>query len=115
MPHCVFLSIESQVNKKATMKNLSEIFGTDPAKFDLNSIGPALDRVMNILLGLSGVIALLFLIWGGILYITAAGNAEQAGRAKATLTWSFVGIVLIIAAYAIVKYFAKTVISDSPF
>lgn len=95
--------------------DLERIFGKDPANFDLADLNPAFKTVTDVMFGLAGTLALLFLIVGGIMYITAGGNSEQANKAKGTITWAFVGLVVVIAAYAIVRYFAEFVFKTSPF
>lgn len=93
---------------------LSDIFGPEPKDFNLSNIGPALAKVTDLLFGFSGAVALIFLLWGGVQYITAGGSSEQAGKAKSTITWAFIGVVVILAAFAIVKYFSGIVIKESP-
>jgi cytochrome bd-type quinol oxidase subunit 2 len=51
-----------------------------------------------------GLVAVLSLIYGGILYVTAAGEAEKAERAKKTITGAIVGIIIIIASYSAYNY-----------
>jgi hypothetical protein len=50
-----------------------------------------------------GIIAMLFLILSGFRYITSAGNEEQAKTAKTSLTWTVIGIVVILLSYVIIR------------
>lgn len=54
-----------------------------------------------------GTIAFLILIYGGILYITAQGEAEQVERAKKTIFGSIIGIIIIAVAFAAYSTFVK--------
>lgn len=56
----------------------------------------------NNLLGFAAPLAGLFLIIGGILYMTAAGNPERTGRAKQTIAGAIIGLIIMLAAYLIV-------------
>jgi len=47
-----------------------------------------------------GIIAVLSLIYGGILYITSAGEAEKAERGKKTITGAIIGIIIIMLSYS---------------
>jgi galactitol-specific phosphotransferase system IIC component len=47
-----------------------------------------------------GIIAVLVIIYSGIQYISAAGDAEKAERAKKTMIGAIIGIVIIIIAYS---------------
>lgn len=55
----------------------------------------------NILLPLIGVLAILVIIYGGVLYITAGPNEEQAAKAKRTLMYGIIGLILVAASFLI--------------
>lgn len=67
-------------------------------------------RIINILLGVAGLIAVVFLIVGGFRYITAGGNEETAEAAKKTITNSIIGIVIILLAFVIVRVISNALI-----
>jgi TRAP-type C4-dicarboxylate transport system permease small subunit len=58
-------------------------------------------QIINVALGLLGIIFLILLVYAGFLWMTAAGNTEQLDKAKKILTTSVIGLVIILAAYAI--------------
>ena len=43
------------------------------------------------------------IIYGGILYVTSAGNDENVQKAKKILMYAIVGIVVILLSFAIVN------------
>jgi len=47
------------------------------------------------------------IIFAGILYTTSAGDASKVTRAKNTLTYSIVGLLLAFLAFAIVNWVLK--------
>lgn len=57
---------------------------------------------INGLLGLVGVISILFIIIGGFRYITSGGNEEAAESGKKILTNAIIGLVVVILSYVIV-------------
>lgn len=61
-------------------------------------------RVILIVLGLVGVIFLAFMIWAGIEWMTAQGNDQKVTRAKNKITEAIVGLIIVVAAYAIAYY-----------
>lgn len=93
--------------------SLRDLIG-NPEEFDFSRLGPALMSLTNWAIGLAGSVAVIFLVYGGILYLTSAGNTNQVEKAKGTITWSLIGLVVIIIAYAVVRYFSATVILNSP-
>ena len=66
------------------------------------SLGSILTTVTNILLFLMGAISVIMIIVGGIRYITSQGNQQQLQSAKNTVLYAVVGLVVAIAARAIV-------------
>ncbi len=57
---------------------------------------------LNIFLGIVGLVAVAFLIYGGFRYITSAGNDEAAESGKKIIQNSIIGLVIIILSYVIV-------------
>src|SRR5262245_16061209 len=70
-------------------------------------------RIINIGLGLAGLVAVLFLIIGGFRYITSAGNEETAENAKKIITNAIIGVVVIILAFVIVRVISNALITNS--
>ncbi len=60
--------------------------------------------IINVVLGLLGVILLIIVIYSGFLWMTAGGKSEQVDKAKAWLINAVIGLVLILAAYAISSF-----------
>jgi len=58
--------------------------------------------IITYLLGIAGLVAVIFLIIGGFNYITAQGNEEQTKKATSTLLNAVIGLIVIFAAFAIV-------------
>jgi len=54
-------------------------------------------------LGIVGIIAVLYLIFGGVTYITAGGDAEKAGKGRVAITNAIIGIIIIMAAFIIYR------------
>lgn len=61
-------------------------------------------RVINAVLGIVGSLTLLMFIYGGILWMTAAGNSEQISKGKAVLVWAIIGLVVVFSSYSLVKF-----------
>ncbi len=59
--------------------------------------------VANFILKYVGVIFLIFLIVGGIMWIVASGNPERIKRGKGILVGSLIGILIVFFAWQIVN------------
>lgn len=57
----------------------------------------------NFLLSVAALLAVIAIVWAGFLYVTAAGDDGRMETAKKIVIWVFIGILLILAAYAIVN------------
>lgn len=71
------------------------------------SIESFIGRTIRIVLGMAGIAAFLMFIWGGILWMTSAGNADRIQKGKDTLIWATIGLVVLFSAYAIVETLVK--------
>lgn len=56
------------------------------------------------LLGLLGVVFVLLTIYAGFLWMTAQGNEEKVKKAKSTISAAVIGLVIILASYAITNF-----------
>lgn len=68
-------------------------------------------KVIGTLLSLIGVIFFGLMIYGGFMWMTARGNEEQAKKALDTIIAAVIGLVIILAAYAITNFIFKSVSS----
>lgn len=60
--------------------------------------------IINTILGLLGFIAVIFVIYAGILYVTDGGGGDNLEKAKNIIKNAIIGIVIIIASFAIVNF-----------
>ncbi|MBU0731721.1 pilin [Patescibacteria group bacterium] len=61
-------------------------------------------NVIQVLLTLLGSAALLVFIYGGIMLITSAGNEEKVKKARSTLVWAILGLVIILVSYGVMSF-----------
>ena len=65
--------------------------------------------LINIFLGLLGIIFLILVLYAGFLWMTAAGNDSKVEQAKKLLTQAVIGLILILASYAISSFVVTSV------
>ncbi len=65
--------------------------------------------LINWLLGISAGLAVLFIIYGGIRYITAAGDEAKIGYAKKIVNYAILGLFIIGISFVIVKTIGGTI------
>lgn len=70
---------------------------------NIDSIPELANNMIRGLLGVSGAIALFFLVWGGIVWMTSSGNTDRIRKGKDTIVWAIFGLVMIFISYAIIR------------
>ena len=63
-------------------------------------------RVLSFLLTIIGILAIIMLVIGGIMYLTAAGDEDQIDRGKKIVKYSLIGITVALAALVLVRQLA---------
>lgn len=63
--------------------------------------------ILNYLIFFAAVLAIIYLIWAGIQYITAGTDDEKAKKARSGIYNAIIGIVIIVLSYAIIQYVAR--------
>ncbi len=61
-------------------------------------------RIINIALGFLGIIAVVIVLYGGFMWMTAGGNEERITKAKQILTAGIIGLIIIVMAWGIARY-----------
>jgi amino acid transporter len=68
--------------------------------------------IIEVVLGLLGVIFIILLVYAGYEWMTASGNEEKIDKAKSTIFRAIIGLAIVIAAYSI-TYFVFNSLNQS--
>lgn len=68
------------------------------------TVASVLDWILQAIPIFLAPLALLAIIWSGVLYLTSMGDAAKAEAAKKNLTWAVVGLIILIGLWAILKF-----------
>jgi hypothetical protein len=66
--------------------------------------GTLITKVINVMLFIIGVLSVIMIVYGGILYVISAGDSGRVSKAKNTIMYAIVGLVVALLAYAIVNF-----------
>lgn len=61
------------------------------------------------ILGMSGALALVFFIWGGLLMLTSAGDSKKVSDGKTKIVAATIGLIIIFGSFTAVKFLLKIV------
>lgn len=68
-------------------------------------------RIIEVFLGLLGMIAVILIIWAGWLWMSAAGDAQKIASAKKTLINAAIGLAIILSAFGITQFIVSRLLS----
>ena len=100
-------SILSLFTQKAHAYDFS-FFGTNNGEGDIRTTDSVkfttvLNNIIGIITIVAAGLAVIYLIYSGIIYITAAGNPDNAKKGQQGVINAIIGIVIIVAAYFIIQ------------
>ncbi len=64
---------------------------------------------IRIFLSILGIIFLIMIIYAGFLWMTSGGSDEKAGQAQKLMQNAVIGLVIILAAYAITTFVTEAI------
>lgn len=83
---------------------------TDPGckkycgNYQLNDFVRIVVKVSQIILGLTGSLALLAFIYGGVMFLISAGNKERVEQAKKIIIGAVIGLIIVFASFIIINF-----------
>ena len=65
-------------------------------------------RIIQWALGFLGLVAVVLILYGGFVWMTAAGNEDKVSTAKKIISAAVVGLIIVLLAWAIVIFVVDT-------
>jgi hypothetical protein len=93
------------------LKEIGNVLGWGPVNSSMVGSAPTLTQlalnVLNFLLSIIGVLGIIMMVVGGVIYITSAGNEEQIATGKKIVTFASLGIFIALGSMIIVAQIAR--------
>ena len=92
------------------LKELAGILGwgtTNASVTAAASLSAIALKVLNFLLGIAGVLSLIMLVVGAIMYLTSAGDEDRIDTGKKIFKNSLIGVIIIMSSLVIVAQIAR--------
>ncbi len=67
-------------------------------------------NIINVALGLLGIIAVVIILVGGFKWMTAMGNEDKVGESKKLIAAGIIGLAIIVSAYAIANFVISSLV-----
>lgn len=68
-----------------------------------------IQNMVNWFIGIAGVASAIFLVYGGIAYMTSSGDLGKIQKAKQTITYSLIGLAIVALAVVISAFVSSTI------
>lgn len=80
--------------------------GSDTTTVDVPEVsaGQLLANGLDLVYFIAGTVAVIVIIIGGIMYASSSGDAGRVTKAKNLLTYSIVGLIIVLVAFVITSF-----------
>lgn len=100
--HPLLVNAQTGIDKALGGLNTS----ANKAGLDSNTadIPTTLGKILSLVLGFTGTIFFILVVYAGLMWMTAAGNDERIKTAQGILKAAIIGLVIVLSAYAITQF-----------
>lgn len=68
-------------------------------------------KIINVFLGLLGIIFIIMIVWAGFKWMTSGGNEDQIKEAQAQILRATIGLLIILSSWSITQFVMNCVVS----
>ncbi len=69
-----------------------------------DQLSPAVQGIINGVIGILATVAVVYIVIGGVQYMTSGGDSSKVKTAKNTILYALIGLVICVLAFAIVNW-----------
>ena len=91
-----------------TLENC-ESYTSKDGVFESRDLMDVLTIIINVIVGVVGFVAVAMIVMGGISFATSQGDTAKVAKARNTILYGVVGLVVALLAFAIVNFVLKSV------
>lgn len=81
-----------------------------PGKGDSVELSDVIIGIVNGIIGILGLVAVIFIVVGGVNYMTSTGDPTKTKKAKDTILYAVIGLIIAVLSFAIVNFVISNVI-----
>lgn len=83
----------------------------DPVGDGSDSLVESVTKILNGVIAVLGLVCVVVMIIGGVNYMTSAGDAGKVKKAKDTILYGLIGLVVCVLAFALVNFVIANLLS----
>ena len=118
----VFIGLGSFTLKSASAYsgNVCDYLSSGSAEYKANGCGGsstvelknAITDIISAVIGVLGIVAAIFIVVGGVNYMTSAGDPSKIEKAKKTILWAVIGLIIASLTFVIVNFVVKGLLNQ---
>ena len=70
-------------------------------------------NILNAIIGVAGFISVIWIIIGGVSYMTSAGDPSKTKKARDTILYACIGLIICVLAFVIVNFVILNILKDA--
>ncbi|RYC74935.1 Mbov_0395 family pilin-like conjugal transfer protein [Candidatus Nanosyncoccus alces] len=68
--------------------------------------------ILSTIIGVLGFVCVVVMIIGGVNYMTSSGDAGKVKKAKDTILYGLIGLIVCVLAFALVQFVINTILEN---
>jgi hypothetical protein len=100
------LALPAVASAAVTIENVGGSLGLGSADLKQTVL-----NIVTFVLGLLGLIAVIMILYGGFIWLTAGGNEDKVSSAKRIISSAIIGLVVILISWAIVNFVVRSTVN----
>lgn len=93
------LAVPAVASAQVSTGNFGATFGLGTADLESTVV-----KIVQWVLGFLGLIAVIMILYGGFMWMTAGGNEDKVATAKKIITAAVIGLIVVLLAWAVVIF-----------
>ena len=77
------------------------------------SVENVVTRIINGIIAVLGIVCVVFIVLGGVQYMTSAGDPSKLQKAKHTILYACIGLIICVLAFAITNFVINLINGNS--
>lgn len=79
---------------------------------DDNTLEADVKTILSTIIGVLGFVCVVVMIIGGVNYMTSSGDTGKVKKAKDTILYGLIGLIVCVLAFALVQFVIGTILAD---
>lgn len=101
------LSMGLMLTQATLVLAADDITVKQPGQVSVSQIGQLISAFVGMAIIIAALLAFIYLVWGGIEWITSGGDKAGMENARNRITNALIGLVIVVAAWAITVLIGK--------